>query len=185
MKLLGIVDTSTSFSYNRLLMAFIRDRFGLAFDFELIEIEELPLFNQDESREQYPILQELTESISAADGIILAIEEHNHSLTPNLKSLLEWFSYQQSPFKNKPIMLVGASLNEHIPQKAQEDLKQILAAPGLKAWLMSDKPFFLKSAPAAFDENGQINEYDLITRLANNLQHFIRFIHLADSFTEK
>lgn len=185
MKLLGITDASTSFSYNHLLLSFIQERFGLAFDFEWLELETLPLFNQDDSRDKYPILQKLTDNILAADGLILAAEEYNHSLTPNLKSMLEWFSYQQSPFENKAVMLVGASLNEHIPQKAQEDLKEILAAPGLKAWVMSDKPFFLKTAPRAFDENGQIKDPDLIARLSNNLQHFIRFIHLTDSFKEK
>ena len=185
MKLLGIADTSASFSYNQLLMAFIQNRFGLAFEFELIQLETLPLFNQDDSRDKYPILQKLTDSILAADGIILAVEEYNHSLTPNLKSLLEWFSCQQSPFENKPIMLVGISLDGNIPQKAQEDLKRVLAAPGLKAWVMADKPFFLKHASATFDENGQINDPDLIARLAVSLQHFIRFINLTDNLKEK
>ncbi|WP_057491066.1 NADPH-dependent FMN reductase [Streptococcus orisasini] len=185
MKVLGIVDTTSPFSYNQLLLDFIQDRFGLAFDFEVIEVEELPFFNQDESQEDYPILQELAESISVADGIILAVEEHNHSLTANLKSMLEWFSFQQSPFVNKPIMLVGTSTDEQIPQRAQEHLKQILNAPGLRAWVMSDKSFFLKNASKIFDQNGQIKDAELITRLAGSLQHFIRFITLMDSLKEK
>ncbi|MGT2949240.1 NADPH-dependent FMN reductase [Streptococcus devriesei] len=185
MKVLGIADASTSFSYNHLLLAFIEERFGLAFDFELMELEPLPLFNQEESPDNYPILQEAAAHISAADGIILAVEEHNHSLTPNLKSLLEWFSFPQGSFANKPVMLVGAADDGQMPQRAQEQLKQILNAPGLRAWVMSDKTFFLKKASETFDQDGQIADSALVTRLADSLQHFVRFVSLTESLKEK
>ena len=176
MKLVAIVGSNASFSYNRLLLQFIKERFGQAFALEILEIKELPLFNQDSSAADCPLIQKLNEDILNADGIIIATAEHNQTITASLKSMLEWLSYQLHPFKNKPVMIVGASYYNQGTSHAQEHLRQILNAPGLDAWVMPGNEFFLGNASEVFDENNQIKDDDTVIYLAQCLQHFIRYV---------
>ncbi|WP_024784536.1 NADPH-dependent FMN reductase [Streptococcus mutans] len=176
MKLVAIVGSNASFSYNRLLLQFIKERFGQAFALEILEIKELPLFNQDSSAADCPLIQKLNEDILNADGIIIATAEHNQTITASLKSMLEWLSYQLHPFKNKPVMIVGTSYYNQGTSHAQEHLRQILNAPGLDAWVMPGNEFFLGNASEVFDENNQIKDDDTVIYLAQCLQRFIRYV---------
>lgn len=176
MKLVAIVGSNAFFSYNRLLLQFIKERFGQAFALEILEIKELPLFNQDSSAADCPLIQKLNEDILNADGIIIATAEHNQTITASLKSMLEWLSYQLHPFKNKPVMIVGASYYNQGTSHAQEHLRQILNAPGLDAWVMPGHEFFLGNASEVFDENNQIKDDDTVIYLAQCLQRFIRYV---------
>lgn len=54
-------------------------------------------------------LRLLNNKITRADGVIIAIPEHNHTISAALKSVLEWLSFEVHPFENKPVMIVGAS----------------------------------------------------------------------------
>ena len=47
MKFVGIVGSNAEQSYNRELLKFIRRHFKLKFELELLEITDIPMFNQD------------------------------------------------------------------------------------------------------------------------------------------
>lgn len=46
MKFVGIVGSNAEQSYNRELLKFIRRHFKLKFELELLEITDIPMFNQ-------------------------------------------------------------------------------------------------------------------------------------------
>ncbi len=48
MKFVGLVGSNYDQSYNRKLLEFIRRYFKLKFELEVLEIDEVPMFNQDE-----------------------------------------------------------------------------------------------------------------------------------------
>ena len=48
MKFVGLVGSNYDQSYNRKLLEFIRRHFKLKFELEVLEIDEVPMFNQDE-----------------------------------------------------------------------------------------------------------------------------------------
>ncbi|CIV75212.1 flavin reductase [Streptococcus pneumoniae] len=50
MKFVGLVGSNYDQSYNRKLLEFIRRYFKLKFELEVLEIDEVPMFNQDELR---------------------------------------------------------------------------------------------------------------------------------------
>ena len=109
MKFVGIVGSNAEQSYNRKLLEFIRRHFKLKFELEVLEIDEVPMFNQDEKWDESFQLRLLYNKITRADGVIIATPEHNHTITAALKSVLEWLSFEVHPFENKPVMIVGAS----------------------------------------------------------------------------
>ncbi len=52
MKFVGIVGANYDQSYNRKLLEFIRRRFKIKFELEVLEIDEVPMFNQYEKLEK-------------------------------------------------------------------------------------------------------------------------------------
>ncbi|HBM7053132.1 TPA: NAD(P)H-dependent oxidoreductase, partial [Enterococcus faecium] len=109
MKLIGIVGSAAELSYNRKLLTFIQKQYHELFNLEIIEIKDLPLFNQDDDQTNSPAIQQLNRKILMADGVIIATPEHNHTVPAGLKSALEWLSFKIHPLENKPVMVVGAS----------------------------------------------------------------------------
>lgn len=49
MKFVGLVGANYDQSYNRKLLEFIRRHFKIKFELEVLEIDEVPMFNQDEN----------------------------------------------------------------------------------------------------------------------------------------
>ena len=103
MKFVGLVGSNYDQSYNRKLLEFIRRHFKIKFELEVLEIDEVPMFNQDEKWDDSFQLRLLYNKITRADGVIIATPEHNHTISASLKSVLEWLSYEVHPFENKPV----------------------------------------------------------------------------------
>lgn len=107
MKFVGIVGSNAEQSYNRMLLEFIRKNFKTKFELEVLEIDDIPMFNQVQNWEESFQLRLLNNKITRADGVIIATPEHNHTITAALKSVLEWLSFAVHPLENKPVMIVG------------------------------------------------------------------------------
>ena len=79
MKFVGLVGSNAEQSYNRKLLEFIRREFKLKFELEVLEIDEVPLFNQESKWDDSFQLRLLYNKITRADGVIIATPEHNRS----------------------------------------------------------------------------------------------------------
>ncbi len=156
MKFVGIVGSNADQSYNRMLLQFIQRHFKVKFELELLEIKDVPMFNQDEDQSDCFAIQYLYNKITRADGVIIATPEHNHTITPALKSTLEWLSFNLHPFENKPVMIIGASYYDQGTSRAQVHLRKILDAPGVNAYTLPGNEFLLGKAKEAFDDKGNI-----------------------------
>ena len=51
MKIIGIVGSNAEFSHNRLLLQFIEKKFSDLFEFEILEIKDIPTMNLKEVEE--------------------------------------------------------------------------------------------------------------------------------------
>ena len=177
MKLVGIVRLNAEISYNRKLMEFIAKEYKDLFTLELLDITNLPMFNQDEdhSRENKDLLV-MNRKILQADGVIIATPEHNHTISAALKSVLEWLSFEVHPFENKPVMIVGASYYDQGTSRAQVHLRKILEAPGVNAYTLPGNEFLLGKAKEAFDLEGNITNEGTINFLEQCLDNFIQYV---------
>ena len=102
MKFVAIVGSNAEQSYNRMLLQFMQRHFKIKCEIELLEIKDVPMFNQDEDQSDCFTIRYLNNKITRADGVIIATPEHNHTITPALKSTLEWLSFKLHPLENKP-----------------------------------------------------------------------------------
>ncbi|MFU2222018.1 NAD(P)H-dependent oxidoreductase [Streptococcus pluranimalium] len=177
MKFVGIVGSNADQSYNRMLLQFMQRHYKIKCEIEVLEIKDVPMFNQDEDQSDNFALRYLYNKITRADGVIIATPEHNHTITPALKSTLEWLSFGNlHPFENKPIMIVGASYYDQGTSRAQVHLRKILEAPGVNAYAMPGNEFLLGKAKEAFDDKGDIINPSTVDFLGSCLDNFIKYV---------
>ena len=179
MKFVGLVGSNYDQSYNRKLLEFIRRNFKFKFELEVLEIDEVPMFNQDEKWDESFQLRFLYNKITRADGVIIATPEHNHTISASLKSVLEWLSYEVHPFENKPVMIVGASYYDQGTSRAQLQLRQILNAPEIKASVLPDE-FLLSHSLQAFNPSGDLVDLDVIKKLDATFDDFRIFVKITE-----
>jgi len=181
MKLVGIVGSNADKSYNRVLLQYIQKQFKNKFELELIEIKDIPLFNQSDDQTNSPVIQSINRKILQSDGVIIATPEHNHTIPASLKSVLEWLSFKIHPLENKPVMIIGASYYDQGSSRAQLHLRQILDAPGVHALVMPGNEFLLGKVREAFDDNGDLKDEKTIEFLGSVLDKFLRYIEVISA----
>ncbi|WP_124059054.1 NADPH-dependent FMN reductase [Vaginisenegalia massiliensis] len=185
MKIVGLVGSNAQPSYNRLLLQYIKVHFSDLFDMELVEIDQIPLFNQDEDQTQTEVIRNIETKLKAADGVIISTAEHNHTIPPVLKSCLEWLSFKIHPLDQKPVMVIGASYYQQGSSRAQLHLRQILDAPGVNAFVMPGNEFLLANAKAAFDAEACLKDPKTIAYLSQCLNKFKRFTTIVNQWSDE
>lgn len=181
MKLVAIVGSNAEKSYNRMLLQFMQRQFKIKCEIELLEIKDVPMFNQDDDQSDCFAIRYLNNKINRADGVIIATPEHNHTITPALKSTLEWLSFKLHPLENKPVMIVGASYYDQGTSRAQVHLRKILEAPGVSAYTLPGNEFLLGKAKEAFDVNGNITNEGTVKFLETCLDNFIKYVEVVST----
>lgn len=180
MKFVGIVGSNADLSYNRKLLQFIKTQYQNLFELDVVEIKDIPMFNQSDDQTNSAPIQKLNQKILAADGVIIATPEHNHTIPAGLKSVLEWLSFNIHPLENKPVMIVGASYYDQGSSRAQLHLRQILDAPGVNAIVMPGNEFLLGKVKEKFDENDQLTDTNTVKFLQGVLEKFVEFVRLVN-----
>ncbi|PCS00715.1 NADPH-dependent FMN reductase [Lactococcus fujiensis] len=185
MKLVALVGTNASYSYNRKLLWYMKKRFGQLAQIDVLEISDLPLFSEDTLDRPDSVLF-LSNKIAEADGLIISTPEYDHSITAALKSVLEWLSWgDEHPLTKKPIMIVGASLGNMGTVFAQENLRQILNSPGIDAFVLPGNQFLLGRASQSFSERGDLTEEKTIHWLEHCFNNFVGFVKVINPAKEK
>jgi chromate reductase len=99
----------------------------------------------------------MRDRITAADALLLAVPEYNHSFPAVLKNALDWASRPRpvSTLRHKPTALVGAG-GGFGTVRAQLALRQVLASN--EAYLMPKPELYVGQAPQRFDEAGRLTD---------------------------
>ena len=76
----------------------------------------------------------LWDQVADADAVLIATPEYNHSIPGQLKNALDWLSrpLSDSPLKNKPAAVIGASTGAFGAVWAQAEARKVLAAIGAR-----------------------------------------------------
>jgi chromate reductase len=111
----GICGSLRKASYNRqLLNVAIKIAATDGIRILPVEIAQLPLYNADidipEVKTRPAAVEEFRTSIANTHGLLIVSPEYNYSIPGPLKNAFDWASRgKDSPLKNKPVALVGAS----------------------------------------------------------------------------
>ena len=185
MKFVGIVGSIAEQSYNKMLLAYIAKHYQELAEIEILDIKDVPIFNESDDQTETPVIQNLVKKIKAADGVILATPEHNHTTTAAMKNVLEWLSFKVHPFQDKPVLIVGASYFSQGSSRAQLSLRQILDSPGVNALVMPGNEFLLGNVKEAFDAQGDLKDQGTVDFLGSVLAKFCEWIQVLEVLSEK
>jgi chromate reductase len=145
-------------SYNTSLIKACKGLSPEGMNIESITIENLPHFNEDVETDFPEAVTLLKQKIEQSDGIIIATPEYNRSIPGVLKNAIDWLSrpYGKNSFKNKTVLIIGASVSPVGAALGQHHLKQILLH--LDANVMGQPEFYLSSAHEKFDSDGVLTD---------------------------
>lgn len=184
MKLVAIVGTNSDRSTNRKLLKFMQKHFSDKADIEVLEIKQLPAFNEPEDKQAPAEVQAFSEKVLAADGVIISTPEYDHTIPAPLASALEWIAYTSRALINKPTMIVGASLGLLGTSRAQAHLRQILDAPELKVRVMPGTEFFLGHSEQVLDDECHLNNPEKVAELEEHFSEFQNFVELTKALVK-
>jgi chromate reductase len=134
MRVLGISGSLRRESLNTALLRAAAER--LPAGAELVEYEglaDIPPYDEDVEAASTPeAVRHLREAILAADAVLIATPEYNHSIPGQLKNALDWASRPagHSALNGKPVAAIGASKSMFGGVWAQAELRKVLAAMG-------------------------------------------------------
>ncbi|MEO7497803.1 MAG: NAD(P)H-dependent oxidoreductase [Massilia sp.] len=97
-------------------------------DMEIVEIGQLPLYNQDDDANPPPVYLEFREKIKSFDGILFCTPEYNRSVPGALKNAIDVGSrpYGDSSWNGKPCGVVSVSPGALAAFGANHHLRQSL-----------------------------------------------------------
>jgi len=150
-------------------------------DCSMIEIGDLPLYNQDLDASPPEQWTRFREQVAASDGVLFCSPEYNRGIPGVLKNAIDIGSrpYGQSVFDKKPAAIVTASPGSIGGFGSNHQIRQ--AAVFLNMPVMQQPEAYLGHVSEdAFDENGCLKEgplKDLVTVVANSFHGWVEMIH--------
>jgi chromate reductase len=172
MKVLGLSGSLRSGSHNSKLLRAAADL--LPPGAELVEFDGLkaiPPYDEDDESAGHEAVDALRAAIADADAVLLSTPEYNHSLPGQLKNALDWISrpIAESPLRNKPAAVVGASTGLFGAVWAQAEGRKVLAALGAR---VLDRELPVGQADDAFDGD-RLADPDLALALGGILAELV------------
>jgi chromate reductase, NAD(P)H dehydrogenase (quinone) len=116
-------------SFNRRLALAVERLAPEGLSFEHVQIDNLPLYNQDFDSHYPAEGQRLKQQIEAADALLFVTPEYNRSIPGVLKNALDIASrpWGKNSFAGKPGAVIGASIGTTGSALAQQHLRNVLA----------------------------------------------------------
>ncbi|MDM8221590.1 NAD(P)H-dependent oxidoreductase [Limosilactobacillus vaginalis] len=178
MKILAFVGTNADFSYNRLLLRFMKKHFKQMADIEIYEVGKLPPFSVDTSLSEQTEVWKLKQKVKEADGLVFSTPEYDHGIPAVLKSAIEWLSYKTKVLSEKPAMIVGVAYGRQASARSQVQMRQILISPDCNTNLIPGNEVLIGNVRDTFAKDGRLVDQEAIDNLEKCFEHFIEYIQI-------
>lgn len=143
------------------------------------EMGSIPLFDEDLEHQTTggpTVVRTLRDAIGAADGVLIATPEYNHSFSGVLKNAIDWLS-RPGPaevLKAKPVAIIGASAGQWGTRLAQAALRQVLYAT--ESRVLPAPALHVRSCNLLFDCGGRLTDEGTRETLRVLLKEFANWI---------
>ena len=144
--------------------------------FDMLKIDDLPPYNQDEDGSPSPQVTRLKGAIAAAAGVIFVTPEYNRSIPGVLKNAIDHASrpYGQSAWTGKPAGILGISVGQIGTACAQQHLRSILGYLDMPT--MGQPEVFLTAKDGFFDGSGAIADKGTRTFVQGWMDTYVAFV---------
>lgn len=164
-------------STNRGLLRAVAELLPGDVSLEILELEGIPLFSEDNEKPTPLVVEAFRQRVAAADALLIATPEYNHSIPGVLKNALDWGSRSPNVFDGKPLAILGAG-GQFGTTRAQYHLRQVATA--LNMFAVNVPQVLVFRASEKFDAQGNLHDEGtrkLVAKLLDNLVEFAgRFV---------
>jgi chromate reductase, NAD(P)H dehydrogenase (quinone) len=178
-KIVGLAGSLRRASFHRGLIRAARELAPEDVTVEPYEqLDEIPFFNQDVENLGNPApVKRFKERINQAHAVLIATPEYDYAIPGVLTNALDWALRPPSPFRHKPVGIVGASPSYVGTARGQMVLRQILLHP--PAYVMPEPQMLIPFALERFDEQTG----DLVDERTREMMN--RFLKALVEWTER
>lgn len=144
--------------------------------FEIIEIGNLPFFNEDLESNPPKEWVSFKKQIKAVDGVLFVTPEYNRSVPAVLKNAIDVGSrpYGQSSWDGKPGAIVSVATGNIGGFGSNHHLRQSLTFINVPA--MAQPEAYIGGAAALFGDNGEMTNESTKEFLENYMQAFGKWV---------
>jgi chromate reductase len=156
---LGVAGSLRRGSYNAAALRACRDLAPHGLSIDIYEgLGALPHYNDDLRAAGFPpAVEDLRRRIRAADALLIATPEYNHSVPGVLKNALDWASRPpEAPVMRKPTAFLGASTGMLGSVRAQAHLRDIFVF--FDAPVVNKPEVFIGAAASKFAADGTLTD---------------------------
>lgn len=175
-KISVLVGSNRKESFNKKLAVFMQNRYQTTAEIEILPIEKLPMYNQDDELTPQQIVTEIKKKVAESDGVLFVTPEYNHSIPAFLKNAIDWFSRVDKVMTGKPVMIVGSSPGVLGTARAQMHLRQILNSPGISALTLPGNEVFIGAVHEKLDESGNLVHEPTVQFIDTVMETYINWI---------
>ena len=150
-------------------------------DCSMVEIGDLPLYNQDLDADPPEQWTRFREQIHPADGVLFVSPEYNRGIPGVLKNAIDVGSrpYGQSVFDKKPAAIVTVSPSALGGFGANHQIRQTCVFLNMPM-MQQPEAYLGHVSDDSFDDNGQLKDgplKELVTNLAHAFHDWVDMIH--------
>ncbi len=151
-----IVGSIRRDSFNRKLAEALVRLAPVHFSFLHVQIDNLPLYNQDDDANPSEAVRRLRETVKSVDGYLFVTPEYNRSIPGVLKNAIDHASrpYGENAWQGKPAGVIGTSPGAIGTAVAQQHLRNVLAF--LDVPTMGQPEAFIQFKDGLIDESGEV-----------------------------
>ena len=173
-----IVGSLRRDSFNRKVANALAKLAPASLKLEIVEIGQLPLYNQDQDENPPASWTAFRQRIRAADAVLFVTPEHNRSVPAALKNALDVGSrpYGQSVWNGKPGAVVSASPSAIGAFGANHHLRQSLVF--LNVPVLQQPEAYLGGVDRLFDVQGELTNEDTREFLKRFAQAFAAWVEM-------
>jgi chromate reductase, NAD(P)H dehydrogenase (quinone) len=177
-RILGLAGSLRRASFHRAILRAAHEVAPQWMSCESFDLGRIPYFNQDIEDEGNPEpVKELREKIRAYDAVLIATPEYDYAIPGVLTAALDWAlrsRYDPTPFRHKPVGIVGASPGSGGTARGQMVLRQILLHP--PAYVMPEPQMLIPFSRQKFDaQTGDLVDEETRERLGRFLEALVEW----------
>lgn len=174
LKLGIVVGSNRRESINRKLAQALARLGGGAFEARFIQIDDLPMYNQDLEQPVPAAVARFKAEVEGSDALLVVTPEHSRSIPAVLKNAIDWGTrpWGQTSWPGKPAAVTGTSGGVISTAIAQNHLRAVLGDVGLH--VMGGEAY-IQFKPELVDAQGDVTDETVETFLKNFIGQFASF----------
>lgn len=174
LKLGVIVGSNRRDSINRKLAQALVKLDGGAFEAKFIQIDDLPMFNQDHEQPVPAPVARYKAEVEGSDALLIVSPEHSRSIPAVLKNAIDWGArpWGKTSWPGKPAAVTGTSGGVISTAVAQQHLRAVLGDQGLH--LMGGEAY-IQFKPDLVDADGTVADQAVAKFLKAFIDQFAAF----------